>query len=222
MPNTKHRDSFFKKHEPEISEVMSDDELEELYDELYRQQAALYQGEDKNPDKDIYGGIIALSSERKATLQQRLRDVTTKHSPMIYPYSLCLNLKGLTYYELFKNTIEFIYLNPDLDPLEAEAYKKGYEFLIEVVDSFSLPSAESTTEMTDKEYNRLATLIRNLTPLYFYNSKQYEFLHQPPRRYYAEQRFAGEVNRAIESVMNHAKRLVKSNDQIVEGITPRI
>lgn len=171
------------------------------------QQQELYKGLVQNPNKELYGGIIELTQENKAKLQERLRAVNGKESShSVFTFSLCLYLKGYTYYDLLKEASAAVFLNDKLLPQYRKNAEETVKFIMEMVDLFSIPSAIKNVAISSANYHKLYDLLRGRAHKYEYNPQKHQFIQPAGRHHYYEDYLFGlELTSAINSVLMHAR-----------------
>ncbi|WP_133137452.1 alpha/beta hydrolase family protein [Legionella rowbothamii] len=172
---------------------------------LSLQQQELYKGLIQNPSKELYGGIIEIARDSKAQIQAELRKMHDGNiSPHpIFPFSLCLYLGGYTYYDLLKEAAIATILNGYSEEFNQYAQQE-YQFLMEQIELFSIPSSIKHQTMYGATYAELYRLFYDRIRRYKFDPQKHQF-NQPHRACDEEYLFNMELNSAIETVLKHAR-----------------
>ena len=181
---------------------------------FYKQQEQLHKGLVQNPCKEIYGGIITLDVATKTKLQVKLRESTGgKESPhKVCTYSLCLYLKGYTYYDLIKEAATEVIVKPHIGTRVEPLCRETLAFIMEMIDLFSTPSSVETVPMNGYNYNRLQKLMQFELIKHNFNPEQHSFLQPAAGEDTERHLWSTELTSAITCVLKHAS-LAKEKDQ---------
>ena len=168
------------------------------YEAFYIQQRELHKQLVQNPRQEIYGGIIALSSQDKLMLQERLRSAEGIPRGYSLTYSLCQNLKGYTYYDFLSAAARSVFLKDDAKT------SINYDFIMKMIDAYSIPSSVNTAEGAAGHYQRLYDLMQCIRREYKYKPEVHQFF-KPAPHYREDYLFAEELAFAIESILKFAR-----------------
>jgi hypothetical protein len=184
------------------------------YEAFYKQQEQLYKGLVQNPRKQIYGGITALDVATKTKLQTQLRASTGgKVSPhRVHPYSLCLYLKGYTYFDLLKEAATAVILQPHIGTNIEKYARESLDFVMKMVELFSIPSSAETVELYAHNCQRLVEQLQFKVTTHKFNAEQHSFFKSSTGEDYVEGYiWSQELTTAITPVLRYA-RLAKQKD----------
>ena len=182
------------------------------YKALYLQQLELYKGLIQNPCKESYGEIISLDEATKLKLQEKLKKNAGEGTARcVFPYSLCLYLKGYTYYDLLKEAASAMLLTETSDPRIALACEENFSLVMEMIDSFSIPSSTMSVPMCGEMYNRLYGLMQYGVNKYQYNPDKHDFIQPQKGTCYEDYLFGLELSNAVTCVLKHARLAKEKN-----------
>lgn len=169
------------------------------------QQQELYNGLIQNPSKELYGGIIEITQENKAKIQEELRKMHDGNISLhpIFSFSLCRYLRGYTYYDLLKEAAIATVLNGYSEEFNKHA-QSNYQFVMEQIDLFSIPSSIKQHTMIGEAYAQLYRLFYDRLRTYKFDSQKHQ-LNQPNLLCEEGYLFNLELNSAIEAVLKHAR-----------------
>ena len=180
---------------------------------IFEKQRQLYLGLVENPRAQDYEDITTVSKEEKIRLQERLRETPLLNtSNIVFPFSLCRDLKGYAYFDLIEEALRKKFLESDFYtspkiPEDLKIIIKGhYDETIAFIKKFSTPDSIDTAwlDISSESYARYKKFVEEaMSSLLFDASKHYFFVSEP--RYCDDYLWSFEKGNAIECAFRNAR-----------------
>lgn len=210
---------FYKRPLSVITPIRFFKEKTDIAEELLlKQQYNLFLGLVQNPDKSSYGKITKVTQETREKLQVRLSaKLKAKElgfmTKRVSLYSLCIYLKGYTYFNLLDEMATGIKLtSPPATSLFNEQKIKqlmqaNYNRFMKLVKTYSIPASVDIA-LCSADYEFLQTMVRRIksyTARDAFNLERFDYFQPEEGVCYPSYLFNLELNNMVASFMHYAR-----------------